>query len=102
MVVLITTKDFEEAEKIAKMLVERKLVACVNIIPSVKSYFWWQGAFDTATEALLIAKSEVRLLEQICETVKASHSYTVPEIIALPIIGGNRSYLDWVAQSLKS
>ncbi len=98
-VILVTTKDVAEANKIAGKLVAAKLVACVNIVNSVKSLFWWEGKVDKADEALLIIKSRKRYLPAIIKEVKLLHSYTVPEVIALPIVGGNKDYLNWVNQS---
>ncbi len=95
-VVFITTKDAEEAEKISQTLVKRRLAACVNIVPAVSSRFWWQDKLDTAQESLLIVKTRDALLPEIIKSVKKLHSYSVPEIIALPVVGGNADYLDWI------
>ena len=98
-VVFITAKDADEANRIAEKLVEEKLAACVNIVSSIKSIFWWEGKVDRADEALLILKSQKNLLNKIIKTVKSLHSYTVPEVIALPVVGGNADYLKWVKAS---
>ena len=95
-VVFITAASQEEARKIAELLLNQRKAACVNIIPRVDSLFWWQGKLDSAQESLLIVKTRARLLPEIIETVKKAHSYEVPEIIALPIIGGNEDYLNWM------
>jgi periplasmic divalent cation tolerance protein len=95
-VVFITVSTEQEAEKISRLLVEQRKAACVNIVPQVHSLFWWHGKVDSAEERLLIAKTRTALLPEIIELVKKAHSYEVPEIIALPIIGGNESYLAWV------
>jgi periplasmic divalent cation tolerance protein len=95
-VVLITVEDAEEAEHIAELLLEQRMAACVNIIPGINSSFWWEGKIDKARESLLIIKTEVTRLQEIIHSVKTVHSNTVPEIIALPIIGGNQDYLDWI------
>ena len=100
-VVFITAGTQDEAQNIARILLDERKVACVNIVSGVESLFWWQGEIDKATEYLLIAKSEVTLLEQIVDTVKKAHSYKVPEVIALPIIGGNRDYLEWIRSELR-
>ncbi len=96
MVVFITAKDADEAEKISKALVKRRLAACVNILPEVSSRYWWQDKLETARENLLIVKSKKTLLPEIIKAVKKLHSYSIPEIIAVSIIGGNRDYLEWV------
>jgi periplasmic divalent cation tolerance protein len=95
-VVFITTKDTEEAEKIAKSLLKQRQAACINIVPTVDSQFWWQDKLDSANESLLIVKTKESLLPKIVKSVKKIHSYEVPEIIALPIVGGSQEYLDWM------
>ena len=95
-VVLITTATEEEAHRIAKLLLNQRKAACVNIVPRVASSFWWQGQLDSAQESLLIVKTKASLLPEIVEMVKKAHSYEVPEVIALPIINGNEDYLRWI------
>jgi periplasmic divalent cation tolerance protein len=95
-VVLITSKDQEEAQKIAKALVKRRQAACVNIVPAVNSYFWWKDKLEATDESLLIVKTRESLLPEVIKSVKKIHSYRLPEIIALPIIGGSRDYLEWI------
>ncbi len=97
-VIFITTSSLEEAEKIGKKLVEEKLVACVNIIPRVKSIFTWQEKICEEGESLLIIKTKEVLFDDILKKVKTLHSYTVPEVIALPIIKGLEDYLKWVRE----
>jgi len=97
-VVFVTASTEEEAEKIVGLLLERRKAACVSVIPRVQSRFWWQGKLDSAQESLLIIKTRGALVPEITDMVKKAHSYTVPEIVALPIVGGNRDYLDWVDQ----
>jgi len=100
-IILITTKDKKEADKIARALLKHKLAACVNILPSVKSFFWWQGKIEQAKEALLIVKSKKEKFGKIVKLVKSVHSYAVPEIIAIPIASGFKPYLDWINASLR-
>jgi len=100
-VVLVTAASLDEANKIATALLESRKVACVNIVPQVVSRFWWQGKIDTADEALLIIKTRASAVQGIIELVKKQHSYSVPEIIALPIIAGSADYLDWISQEVK-
>ena len=99
-VIFITAKDVEEAQKISEGLLKAKLIACANITQKVKSFFWWEGKIDSASEALLILKSQRRHFKKIVKAVKALHSYQVPEIIALPIIDGNPEYLQWIKKSV--
>ena len=100
-VILITTGTEEEAHKIAKVLLNQKKVACVNIVPRVNSLFWWEGKIDSDQESLLIIKTNASLLNEIVNLVREVHSYDVPEIIALPIVGGNQDYLEWIDKEVK-
>ena len=97
-VVLVTTGSPEEAKKISSALLEQKKAACVNIVPQVSSRFWWQGELDSADESLLIIKTRASLLDDIVKIVKELHSYEVAEVIALPIVGGNPDYLNWIGE----
>ena len=100
-VVLVTTSSGEEAHKIANRLLSERKAACVNIIPGVSSFFWWDKKVGSARETLLIIKSRKKLLDDVIELVKKLHSYEVPEILALPIVGGNPDYLDWLDKEVK-
>ena len=95
-VIFVTAPDKKQAKQIANKLIKTKLAACVNIIPGVESLFSWKGKIDSAKELLLIIKSEKSKLPRIIKTVKSLHSYEVPEIIALPIVAGNKEYLRWI------
>lgn len=99
-VVLVTTSSKQEAEKIVRFLLEKKLIACANIIGPVCSLFWWQGKIDETQEHLIFMKTRKNLFERLAEKVKAQHSYTVPEIIAIPIVEGSEDYLEWLNESL--
>jgi periplasmic divalent cation tolerance protein len=96
-VVLVTASGLEEGNKITSILLDRRMAACVNIVPKISSLFWWQGKIDGADEVLLIIKTRVSRVNDIIDTVKSVHSYSVPEVIALPIIAGHTAYLDWIA-----
>lgn len=100
-VVLVTARDTQEAERIARHVVEKKVAACVNIVPGVRSIFRWEGKVDDAQEVLLILKSRQELFDMLAREVKSVHSYDVPEIIALPIVGGYEPYLKWVSDSTR-
>ncbi|MFA4989747.1 MAG: divalent-cation tolerance protein CutA [Candidatus Omnitrophota bacterium] len=100
-IVLITAANKKEAEIIAKKLIQDKLAACVSIVSGIKSLFWWQGKVDRAKETLLIVKSRKEKFTKIVKSVKARHSYTVPEIIAIPIASGFKPYLQWIDESLR-
>jgi len=99
-VLLITTGDTEEAQRISSALLEGKKAACVNVVSGVNSLFWWDDKLDSAQESLLVVKTKTSLLPEIISLVKRVHSYDVPEIIALPIVGGNPDYLEWIDNSL--
>ena len=100
-VLLITTATAEEAQRISRVLLEQKKVAYVNILPRVNSLFWWQGKLDSAEESLLIVKTKASQLSEIVPLVKELHSYDIPELIALPIIGGNQDYLEWIEKEVR-
>ena len=99
MVVLMTAKDAEEAQSIVRALLQDKLIACGNIVKDVQSFFWWEGKIDAAKESLVVMKAQRSKLPKLIKKIKSLHSYSVPEIIALPIIGGNADYLRWIDES---
>jgi len=82
-------------------LISQRKVACVNIASQVGSLFWWRDKLDRAQESLLIVKTEASLLPEIVEMVKGVRSYQLPEIIALPIVGGNPDYLGWIDREVR-
>jgi periplasmic divalent cation tolerance protein len=100
-IVMVTTASKEEAETVAQRLLEAKLIACANIIGPVSSRFLWSGKIDKAEEYLVFMKSRRDLFEKLSESVKALHSYEVPEIIAFPIVAGSKAYLDWLDGCLR-
>jgi periplasmic divalent cation tolerance protein len=100
-IVLVTTPNKMEAEKIAQSLLTEKLIACANIINPVISFFHWSGKVERAEECLVVMKSRLDLFGELAERLKGLHSYEVPEILALPIIEGSNAYLEWMDQTLK-
>jgi periplasmic divalent cation tolerance protein len=100
-VILITAGSPDEAATIARTLVDEHLAACVNIIPGVRSFFFWEGRTQDATEVLMICKSRMPLMNAVIARVRTLHSYAVPEIIALPVADGLTSYLAWVKDATK-
>ncbi|WP_457644270.1 divalent-cation tolerance protein CutA [Persephonella sp.] len=99
-VVYITVPDKDSAKNIAKKLVEEKLAACVNIVDNINSVYYWKGNIEDDDELLLIIKTRLETFDRLVEFVKKIHPYTVPEIIALPILVGSDSYLRWIDDTL--
>ena len=100
LIVLSTASSSEEARKIASALVERKHAACVNIVPSVESIYWWEGKVDKAQELLLVIKTTSGALDRVQATIQELHSYSVPECIAIEIKHGSEGYLSWIGESV--
>lgn len=98
-VVYITVSSSEEAERISRGLLEERLIACANIVPGITSLFHWKGEICKETELLIIAKSRGGLFTDIVSLVKRFHSYTVPEIISMPIMYGSDDYLKWIRET---
>jgi periplasmic divalent cation tolerance protein len=101
-VVLTTAGSQDEARKIASALVERRLAACVNILPQMESIYRWQGKVESATEWLLIIKTEVGVFRRLRDAVQELHSYDVPECIMLEVTHGSGPYLQWIKENVKS
>jgi periplasmic divalent cation tolerance protein len=95
-VVLMTAGSQEEAERIANTLVADMLAACVNVVPGVTSIYRWEGKVQRDQEWLLVAKSRHDVLDLLVRRVQGLHSYDVPEVIALPLVGGSEAYLGWI------
>ena len=90
----------DEAEKIARTLVESRLAACVNSMPGARSIYRWQGAIESAGEWLLIIKSSRRVFAQLCGALERAHSYHIPEVLAVPVVEGAPNYLNWMEEEL--
>ena len=94
--IYIITGSSEEAKSIGRALVEERLAACANVLGAVTSYYWWQGALQEDSEAVLVAKTRTDLVDRLVERVKMLHSYDCPCVVALPIEAGNPAFLDWI------
>jgi periplasmic divalent cation tolerance protein len=98
LVVFVTSGSEEEALKIAHALVEERLAACVNLVSPIRSIYRWEGKVCDEKEWLLVMKTHMGRFDALEKRVKALHSYSVPEIIALPIVTGSPSYLNWLKE----
>lgn len=98
--VFVTAPDADVAASLARQLVERYLAACCNVVPSIRSIYRWEGEICDDPEVLVIIKSTSDKFSQLETCIRELHPYDVPEIIAVPISEGSRSYLDWLIQSL--
>ena len=99
--VLTTVGSQSEARKIAQTLVERRLAACVNIVPRVQSIYKWEGKVEEAEEYLLLIKTVKLREEQVRAAIRELHSYELPEYIAIPIASGSAEYLKWLSDSVE-
>ena len=95
-----TVAKAEDAERIARVLVERRLAACVNVVPGVVSVYRWKGEVCRDEERLLVIKTRADRLEALREALVGLHPYEVPELVALPIESGHPPYLDWLDESV--
>ena len=98
--VLVTTPGARVSEKLSKGLLQLKLAACVNRIRGIQSRYWWEGKIQTAREELLLIKTRKNRIPPLVRWVRLNHPYRVCEIVALPITGGNKPYLDWIGKSV--
>ena len=100
-IVLVTCGSEEEALKIANALVESRLAACVNLVAPIRSIYRWEERIWDEKEWLLIIKTQRDMFEDLEKKVKSLHSYSVPEIVSLPIVEGSSSYLNWITENTK-
>ena len=101
LLVLVTAPSKIEAEKISKAILSKKVCACVNMISGIKSLFHWEGKINNAKETLLVIKTKKSAYKDLEKIIKKNHSYTVPEIIAIPIVFGSSEYLNWIKETVK-
>jgi periplasmic divalent cation tolerance protein len=100
-IVLVTCGSEEEALKIANALVESRLAACVNLVAPIRSIYRWEGRIWDEKEWLLIIKTQKNSFEELEKKIKSLHSYSVPEIVSVPIVEGSSSYLNWISENTK-
>ena len=94
--VYTTYPSLVEAERIGKAVLERRLAACVNILPGMISHYWWQGKIERGEEVVMIIKTRASLAEAVRAAVKELHAYDTPAILVLPIESGEAGYLNWL------
>lgn len=99
-VAYITCDDLSEAERIGRALVAERLAACVNLMPGLRSMFWWQGCIEETPEIMLIAKTSAANMEAVVARVKSLHRYSTPCVVFMPIVGGNPPFLDWLRSEM--
>jgi periplasmic divalent cation tolerance protein len=102
LVALSTVASAEDAERIARSLVEQGLAACVNVVPGVASFYRWKGSLERDAEMLLVIKTSSERFEQLKAAMVAIHPYELPELVALPIVAGHQPYLDWLGDNVRS
>jgi periplasmic divalent cation tolerance protein len=100
-IVFTTAPDKRTAQKLAKGLVEKKLAACVNVLEGATSTYRWKGKVETSRECLVTVKTSARLSKKVIAHIEKSHSYDVPEAVAVKVGAGSTKYLDWIEKSLK-
>lgn len=101
-IVLVTCGSVKEAQQLARALVRKRLAACANVVTNpVKSIYWWKGKVEAASEVLMLIKTRRRRFAALEKEIGRLHSYETPEIIALPIVKGSKTYLEWLGKSVR-
>ena len=100
-VIFVMVGNSKDAASLAKSLVEKRLAACVNLLPGISSWYWWEGKVTEDQEVLLMIKTSRDKFATLEREVIRAHSYAVPEVIALQIVEGSKNYLNWIDESLK-
>jgi periplasmic divalent cation tolerance protein len=100
-IVFVTAPDLKTARVLAKAALEERLIACANLVPKVESHYRWRGKIESSAEVLLILKTTKLKLAALEKLILARHPYDTPEFLVLPLSGGSRKYLDWLAQNVQ-
>ncbi len=98
MLVYCTVPNADEAKSISRLLIRKKLAACCNVIPGIISIYRWEGEVQEENEVLLLIKTSLKKYDQVEKEIKMIHSYSIPEIIATPVVQASQAYLDWIIQ----
>lgn len=101
MLVLTNMADAASARSLARTLVERRLAACVNLLPGVQSVYRWQGVVEEAEEVTMLIKTSVDRYDELEQAIRQLHPYTLPEVIAVPVQAGLQPYLNWITQETR-
>ena len=99
--VTTTVESEADAERLATLLLDDRLAACVQTVGPVRSRYWWKGAQETATEFVLVVKTTAAAAGDVVRAITAAHPYDVPEVLVSPVINGHQPYLDWVASEVR-
>lgn len=101
MLVLTTVSSLKEGRRLARRILDERLCACINMIPRIRSFYWWKGKQESAGEILLLIKTTKAASARLMEQIRKLHSYAVPEIIAFPVKKGNPAYRNWVNKEVR-
>ncbi len=102
LIVLTTTPNIEEAEDLARKIIEAKLAACVQVLPQMKSFYFWENAVQVDSEHLLFIKTLAEKIDELERFIQSNHSYEIPEIVAIPAEKVSGNYLNWLVENIKS
>ena len=99
-IIFITAGNDDEAQKLSDILLKGHHAACITVVKDVESTYWWQGKLESAREHLLIVKTRTSQIDDVTKITRGNHSYEIPEVMAIPVIGGNSDYLDWIGREV--
>lgn len=100
-IVFVTAPNRAVARKLARAALQAKLAACANLVPGLESHYWWRGKIESGAEVLIIFKTVKKNLARLQKLIIDNHPYDTPEFVVVPLAGGSRRYLDWLAASVR-